>query len=593
MQAICAFVAILSATAIFILLHWSEAQLKLPAWESLFQMDQLIGTVFVFVGMKIVHELSHGMACKHFGGECNEIGIVFYALTPSLYCDVSDSWMIVNKWHRASVAAAGVGAELVMATTALWIWWLSHPGLLHDLAFQALLIGTVSTVLVNANPLMRFDGYFVLSDLLEVPNLWLRARRTVESFFSAIFFADKSRESLEETRLRKTILLLYGMASMVYRTILTGMVLWFLYQLCFQWKMELLGVGLVSVMAFSFTAHYGLRLRSFFASGGRHRKLRVGRTLLVGLLGVAAVSIFLLAPLPKSVQAKVVFHFADTEKIIASVEGRLERVLPEGTTVVQGDEIAVLTSPSLQLQCSVRRGELARLQAKLDGLEALRNRDPSASAWIPATEESIAGLREELAQLESKSAQLRVRSPRAGIIVAGATKPMADTVEGIETWSGSLLHSSNTGCFVPAGTQICLVGPCQELEAFALINSSDVELVAAGQTVRLRSHQIPGKTLQGTVSEVGQWSRKESAKLDQMKGSRGDLFPADWIRDSAEQVLYVVRVQIDGPDDLLLEQAHGIATIAVAPQTLFSRLARLFHSTFSFEPRAQGRQLRQ
>ncbi len=291
--------------------------------------------------------------------------------------------------------------------------------------------------------------------------------------------------------------------------------------------------------------------------------------------------------------SQVVFHFADTEKIIASVEGRLERVLPEGTTVVQGDEIAVLTSPSLQLQCSVRRGELARLQAKLDGLEALRNRDPSASAWIPATEESIAGLREELAQLESKSAQLRVRSPRAGIIVAGATKPMADTVEGIETWSGSLLHSSNTGCFVPAGTQICLVGPCQELEAFALINSSDVELVAAGQTVRLRSHQIPGKTLQGTVSEVGQWSRKESAKLDQMKGSRGDLFPADWIRDSAEQVLYVVRVQIDGPDDLLLEQAHGIATIAVAPQTLFSRLARLFHSTFSFEPRAQGRQLRQ
>ena len=124
---------------------------------------------------KVLHEFGHGLSCKHFGGECHEMGIMVLVLTPCLYCNVSDSWMLPNKWQRAMIGAAGMYVELVIASVCTFMWWFSTPGLLNNLCLNAMFICSVSTVLFNGNPLLRYDGYYILSDVTEIPNLRQKA----------------------------------------------------------------------------------------------------------------------------------------------------------------------------------------------------------------------------------------------------------------------------------------------------------------------------------------------------------------------------------------------------------------------------------
>ncbi len=112
---------------------------------------------------KVIHEFGHGLTCKHFGGECHEMGVMLLVLTPCLYCNVSDSWMLPNKWHRAVIGAAGMYVELVIASICTFVWWFSEPGLLNQLCLSTMFVCSVSTVMFNANPLLRYDGYYILS----------------------------------------------------------------------------------------------------------------------------------------------------------------------------------------------------------------------------------------------------------------------------------------------------------------------------------------------------------------------------------------------------------------------------------------------
>jgi putative peptide zinc metalloprotease protein len=115
---------------------------------------------------------------KHFGGERYEIGVMMLVLTPCLYCNVSDSWMLPNRWHRAAIGAAGMYVELVLASIACFIWWFTVPGPLNYICLNVMFVSSVSTVMFNANPLLRYDGYYILSDVLEIPTCGKKPARS-------------------------------------------------------------------------------------------------------------------------------------------------------------------------------------------------------------------------------------------------------------------------------------------------------------------------------------------------------------------------------------------------------------------------------
>ncbi|MEO1575415.1 MAG: hypothetical protein AAFU65_10700, partial [Pseudomonadota bacterium] len=126
---------------------------------------------FVFPLMKLVHELAHAVAIRRFGGEVQECGIALLVLLPVPYVDASDSARFSNKHHRMAVAAAGILVETGLAALGLAVWFVVEPGLVRDIALSVFVTGTLSSVLFNGNPLLKFDAYYVLSDLLEIPNL--------------------------------------------------------------------------------------------------------------------------------------------------------------------------------------------------------------------------------------------------------------------------------------------------------------------------------------------------------------------------------------------------------------------------------------
>ncbi|MGH7128191.1 MAG: hemolysin D, partial [Planctomycetaceae bacterium] len=125
--------------------------------------------------VKIGHELAHAAACKHFGGECHEMGLMLLVFTPCLYCNVSDAWMLPSKWHRAAVGAAGMYLEVVLAAACTFLWWFSTPGLFNTICLNTMFVCSVGTLLFNGNPLLRYDGYYIISELFEVPNLHRQA----------------------------------------------------------------------------------------------------------------------------------------------------------------------------------------------------------------------------------------------------------------------------------------------------------------------------------------------------------------------------------------------------------------------------------
>ena len=175
------------------------------------------------------HEFGHGYSCKHSGGECHEIGAMLLVFTPCLYCNVSDSWMLPNKWHRAFIGASGMYVEMVLATFATFIWWFTDPSsLINNLSLSVMFICSVSTVLFNGNPLLRFDGYYIMMDLAEIPNLRQKSSEVLKRFMVQTCLGIEQPENPFLPQGNRFFFGMYTIAAVVYRWIVVFSIMYFL-----------------------------------------------------------------------------------------------------------------------------------------------------------------------------------------------------------------------------------------------------------------------------------------------------------------------------------------------------------------------------
>src|SRR6476620_5821225 len=177
-----ASVALMLSAVLLVTTHFDTFWDKLPNYQEFFRWNTFLYLWIALGVVKVIHEFGHGLSCKAFGGECHEMGALFLCLSPCLYCNVSDSWTLPNKWRRIIISFAGIYVELVIAAIATWVWWYT-PGqpVVHNIALCVMVLCSVSTVVFNANPLMRFDGYYILADWLEIPNLRDRSNRMIKN----------------------------------------------------------------------------------------------------------------------------------------------------------------------------------------------------------------------------------------------------------------------------------------------------------------------------------------------------------------------------------------------------------------------------
>jgi putative peptide zinc metalloprotease protein len=294
-------VGLMLAAAGLVATHFETFRAKLPEQHMFFRF-QTIAYMWAALGaVKVIHEFGHGLSCKKFGGEVHEMGALLLCLSPALYCNVSDAWTLPNKWHRIIISAAGIYVELVIAALATFVWWNSaaYP-FINNLALSLMVVCSISTVVFNANPLMRYDGYYVLADWLEIPNLRERSNRFLKNLVLHYCLGIEVVPEPYMALWRRVLFVSYALGSYIYRWVVTFAILWFLYSFLRPYKLEIISQMLALGAAASMAGWPLYRLGKAIYKRGRIPDMKKWRVLASTTVVTGLVLFACLVPVPVS-----------------------------------------------------------------------------------------------------------------------------------------------------------------------------------------------------------------------------------------------------------------------------------------------------
>ncbi|MDN3921527.1 hypothetical protein [Roseateles violae] len=403
-----------------ILLAWLAAVLPallmLPAhWRALthnfsdqwLASGQLLMLAVLFPLVKIAHELGHGLACKWLGGEVHEAGLLLLAFYPVPYVDVTNSAAFAGKWQRALVGAAGMLTELFIAALAFYAWLALEPGVGRGIAHGVAVLASVTTLFFNANPLLRYDGYYILGDLIEIPNLGPRARQYWLQRVEQRVFGVQPEEPMSVTPGERRWFLAYQPLSAVYRLMVSLGIALFVAQRFFFIGVALAAVSLAQgfVWPLAKAVQALLTAPRFAARGRRVRRVLGGGALLAELL------LFVL-PLPYHTHAEGVLWLPERAIVRAATAGFVQQVLAEpGQALAAGQAVVQTVEPALEARLQAQAAKVEETEAQVD------------AAWIASqahAQQLLKDLEREraaLARLQDEADQLTLRAGAAGTLL--------------------------------------------------------------------------------------------------------------------------------------------------------------------------------
>lgn len=363
-----------------------------------------------FLAIRLIHELGHATACKAMGGRCTEIGVMLIAFVlPLPYCDASSSWRFPETWRRVMVALGGVLVELLIASVAAIVWARAEPGAVRTVAFNVMLISGVTTLLFNLNPLLRYDGYYVLSDLMGIPNLASRARELWKHLIiGRAFGVLGSRPPAVVGVGQAWFLFIYHALAVPYRLLIVASILLIVLGQYLSIGLVLAAVfGVIWLLVPAVSAGWYL-ISSPQLVGRRARAIGVAAAV---LLPAAALAGFV--PLPAHATAPVTIETAGLEPLRAGTDGYLREllVIPGGRTEA-GAAVFVLSNPTLETDLVSAR---ARVRGAEAGLDAAATGTPSHRR-IAETE--LERARSHTTDLAREVEGLRIVAPIAGTLAA-------------------------------------------------------------------------------------------------------------------------------------------------------------------------------
>jgi putative peptide zinc metalloprotease protein len=367
--------------------------------------------VWLYAGLvilKTLHEFGHAFFCRKFGGEVHVMGVMLMIFTPIPYVDATSSWGFSSRWKRALVGLAGMIVEVFVAALATFVWANTGAGLVHNLAYNMMFIASVSTLLFNLNPLLRFDGYYILCDLLNYPNLHQHSAGQLKHVVKRHAYGVATSKSPTDKKSEKTILVTFGILSHIYRIIVFTGILLFVAD-----RFLLIGVVMAVICLFSWiVAPLGKWMYYLFTSPelDRVRSRAVGVTL--GFVGV--LLIFLqLVPLPHHFRASGVVAAENWAELVSQTEGTLMEVLVEpGAQVTAGTPLLRLSNPELSLE--MRRAEARLSEVKMQLLQAMSFDGVDVKPLLFQRQ----SIEERILLLKQRQEDLIMKSPIDGIWVA-------------------------------------------------------------------------------------------------------------------------------------------------------------------------------
>lgn len=354
---------------------------------------------------RLFHELGHAYAVKQWGGEVHEMGIMLVAFVPLPYVDASWSSAFPRKSNRMVVGVAGIIVDLFLAAIAVVVWVFAEPGAVRAVAYNLIFVGGLSTLLLNGNPLIRFDSYYILADFLEIPNMAERANKYLGYLIQRYVLRVEEVVSPIQAQGERFWLAIYSVASFIYRIFISVVIFLFIAG-------KFLGIGVIFAIwgAIAMIIIPLVKLCRKLAGEMRRNLPRIA--FITACIAVPVIAFVVFFPLPSFTVTQGVVWVAEESQVYAGADGFVVKVLARpGTRVAAGDPLIFCDSPDLKAEMAVLEASVREVEARL-----------RLSLATDRTETQI--LRDEMARVQAKltraqerMSEMIVRSPGSGIFV--------------------------------------------------------------------------------------------------------------------------------------------------------------------------------
>ena len=480
-------------------------------WERLSQSSagilaegRWVWLLVVWLVLKGIHECAHGIACRRYGGEVPEAGLLLLLFTPMPYVNVTSSWRFKNRWQRFIVAGAGMYVELFVSFIAMIVWANVANPFIQDVCFNIFFLSSVTTVLFNANPLMRFDGYYMLTDLLNIPNLYSKGLAWFsESLKSLLFGTPKSKNICPANEL--PIVRAYGISAFFWKILVC-------FTLLIAASVLFYGVGLV-MACFAGLLWMAMPVFRFFGSifAGPTRNYSIGRIALSGFcLTVLLASVFTWLGGPATKSAPAIVQFSGEEVLRAGGDGFIDEVfVTNGQRVEEGDLLLAIRNDELAIE--VKNLERSIQEAKIQARIHTNLKEIAAAQTSLQKRDSLSS------QLVEKKEQLRnfqLTAPFDGIVFR-------------RNLSGLV------GQYHERGTELLRIARSTSQNVVVSIEQGDLDSIQGreGNSMRVIMPGVP--TFQASISDI-QSRASDQPKHKALCASYGGPLPVKQVSDEQE-----------------------------------------------------------
>ncbi|CAD72219.1 conserved hypothetical protein [Rhodopirellula baltica SH 1] len=440
-----AFIAITMSFALF-----QRSQLTAELMR-IFDSQLWVGMLAIWAVMKLIHEMGHAVAARWHGVQVGKAGVMFFLMAPLAYVDVTNAWRLPNRQSRASIAMAGVYWELLIASIAFWIWCWHPTDFAAHLAAQIFFIAGPATLLVNANPLLRLDGYYVLSDWTDIPNLREQGRKLFGGWLQFKLFAMRG-PSCKLSGWRRGFASCHAAASVVFQVVWMGGLIVVVSMwagpvgLLMAMAAILLWVMLPAVKFAGKVWNYEGEAESF--SKWSHRRRAIWTCVTFCFLAQFLVTL----PSPLSRPVPVVVRFADDQILRSPIDGFVDQiVMQSGDSVMAGQVILQLIDHEL-----VAERDATQLELDAEEIKWQRHEGLGELGLAEAAKQKSESLRRSLEELNAQVDSLRVVAQRDGEILTTDLDALRES-------------------YVRAGEELVHIGVRQRMELLVSVGDSDLD----------------------------------------------------------------------------------------------------------------------
>lgn len=538
---------LVATSAVLAAMHWREISDNLN--DQFFSAENALLGIVVYAVIKAVHEFAHVLAVSRYGGRCKEIGLLFIAFVPVPYVDASQSALLANKWHRVWVSLAGIQSELLLAATATFVWLTVEPSLLRAAMYNVMMIGWINTLLLNGNPLQRFDGYFAMQDAFELPNLATRSANAYSYLARYYLLADKTADKPDYQAKEWAWFLVYWPASWCFRTVIMFTIALYLAEHIPYVGWMLAAWTLIQMFAIPLIKFVFFMIKSNKETKG---SLPVRRGVLLTLLMGLFVTC---VPLPNNSVVEGVVWLPESHRVRASSSGFIAAVNVAPSSFVNYQQTLVtLHAPLLTLQRDEKRAHLIQLQRQHDADLV----DDKVKAVI--TQERIKQVKFEVAELNRKLDELVVYAPVDGRFVA-------------------LEESVSLGTYVKKGDSLGEVQPSDYSVVKAVIPMDQIDLVRDQLVnVQVRATHAPFATSEARIERLAPGATQTLPSEVLTIDGGGSFAVSGQEKLTTHQLFYIADVRLSNP-----ERFYGGERVAVRfqhqYQTLVVQVTRLVRQT--------------